>query len=212
MRSGCSESVAYRSTSARLPDLPYQMEMRRAPRRRGAGPVLGLSGEWRAAMYLAMSGFLGRRVVDPLKAQLTQGVSPTKLALALTLGAVVGVLPVLGTTTLLCAVAAAALRLNQPAIQVANYVAYPLQLLLFIPFFQAGARLFGQPPVPFTLGQIRAELAADALGTVGRYLGANLRAVAAWGLLAPLAAAVLFLALRALLSRLPLPAGEPSRP
>jgi uncharacterized protein (DUF2062 family) len=148
-------------------------------------------------------GFLRRRVLEPLRAQLTQGVSPARLALALALGAVVGVFPVLGTTTLLCAALAAGLKLNQPAIQVANYVAYPLQLVLFIPLFQAGAWLFGQPPVPFTVEQLQAELAADVVGTIGRYLVHDLRAVVAWALLAPPAAGLLFGAFRALLERVP---------
>jgi uncharacterized protein (DUF2062 family) len=146
------------------------------------------------------------RLLVPLQLQLTQGVSPSRLALALSLGAVVGMMPMLGVTTVLCAVLAIGLRLNQPAIQLANYVAYPLQLLLFIPSFQAGAWLFGRPPVAFGLAQLRAELVADALGTVGRYLGDNLRAVAAWGLVAPLLGGLLFLLLRALLSALPRPA------
>lgn len=153
-----------------------------------------------------------RRVLEPLKAQLLQGVSPGKLALALALGVVVGVFPVLGSTTALCALAALALRLNQPAIQVANYLAYPLQLLLFIPFFQAGAALLGAPPVSFTLTQLQAELSADLGGTVLRYLSANLRAVAAWALVAPLATLLLQFALRLLLSRLPLPAAAPPGP
>jgi len=153
--------------------------------------------------------FVQRRLIGPLKAQLTQGVTPARLALALSLGAVLGVLPVLGVTTLLSAVVAAALRLNQPAIQVANYAAYPLQLLLLIPFFQAGAALFGAPPVQFTLSQLQAELAADVGGTVARYLLANLRAVAAWALLAPVLFAALHLLSRALL---PAPPTEPPRP
>lgn len=150
--------------------------------------------------------FIQEKLIQPLKAQLTQGVTPSRLALALSLGAVLGALPVLGVTTLLSAVVAAALRLNQPAIQVANYAAYPVQLLLFLPFFHLGATLFGVPPVSFTLAQLQAELSADLGGTMLRYLGANLRAVAAWALLAPLAAAALHLAFRALLARLPLPA------
>jgi uncharacterized protein (DUF2062 family) len=153
--------------------------------------------------------FIQRKLIQPLKAQLTQGVSPSRLALALALGAVLGVLPVLGVTTLLSAVVAAALRLNQPAIQVANYAAYPLQLLLFLPFFHAGAALFGVAPVSFTLAQLQAELSADLGGTMLRYLGANLRAVAAWALVAPLAGAAVHLTLRALLTRLPLPAPLP---
>jgi uncharacterized protein (DUF2062 family) len=152
-----------------------------------------------------VSQFLRRRLLAPLQAQLTQGVSPTRLALALALGLVIGVVPLLGATTALCALLAVALRLNQPAIQLANYVAYPLQLLLFVPFFQAGAWLFGRPPVTLGLGQLRAELSADALGTIGRYLFDNLRGLAAWGVLAPLAGALVFLVCRALLSRLPLP-------
>jgi uncharacterized protein (DUF2062 family) len=148
---------------------------------------------------------LHARVLRPLQAQLTQGISPSRLALALALGVVVGIVPVLGVTTGLCALLAVGLRLNQPAIQLANYVAYPLQLLLFVPFFQAGARLFGRPPVAFSFSQLQAELASDALGTVGRYLFDNLRGLAAWGLAAPLLVAVLYLLARAILSRLPLP-------
>jgi uncharacterized protein (DUF2062 family) len=117
------------------------------------------------------------KIVEPLRTQLTQGVSPSRLAAALALGAVLGVFPVLGTTTLLSALAAATLRLNQPAIQVSNYVAYPLQLALYLPFFRAGAALFGGPPVTFTLSQVQAELAADVGGTVVRYVGA---AIAGW--------------------------------
>ena len=149
---------------------------------------------------------LRARLLDPLARQLTQGVSPGRLALALALGIVLGTFPVLGATTALCALAGVALRLNQPAIQVANYVAYPLQLALFLPFFRAGAWLFGAPPVPFTLADVKASLARDAWGTVAAYAGANLRAVVAWALVAPVAAAALRLALRPLLARLRLPA------
>ncbi len=144
----------------------------------------------------------------PLQAQLRQGVTPSKLALALALGLVVGVVPVLGVSTAVCALLATALRLNQPAIQVANYVAYPLQLLLIIPTFQAGARIFGRPPITFDFARLQAELDADTLGTVGRYLADVLRALAVWGALAPLVFGLLYLLLRALLSRLPLPRTE----
>jgi uncharacterized protein (DUF2062 family) len=155
---------------------------------------------------------LHRRVLRPLQAQLTQGVSPSRLALALALGLVIGLVPVLGVTTGLCALLAVALRLNQPAIQLANYIAYPLQLLLFIPFFKAGARLFGRPPVTLDFSRLQAELAEDTLGTIGRYLFDNLRALAAWALLAPLLGGLLYLLVRAILSRLPLPRAEDPGP
>ncbi len=150
-----------------------------------------------------MKAFLKARLVDPIARQLTQGVTPGALALALALGLTVGTLPVLGLTTLACALAAAALRLNQPAIQVANYAAYPLQLLLYIPFFQAGAWLFGAPPLGLTVDGVRAELTADLWGTMGKYAWANVRAVGAWATVAVPTTLLLFAVLRALLERLP---------
>lgn len=154
-----------------------------------------------------MRALLRRKLVDPLARQLTQGASPERLALALALGVVLGAFPVLGATTALCAVAGVALRLNQPAIQVANYLAYPLQLALYIPFFQAGAWLFGAPPVAFDVADARAALARDLAGTVAAYAGANLRAVVAWAIVAPAVAVLLRYALRPLLARLRAPAG-----
>ncbi len=148
-----------------------------------------------------MPPFLQRRVIDPLRAQLTQGVTPSRLALALSLGVVLGVVPILGITTLLCGVVAAVLKLNQPAVQVANYAAYPVQLALFVPFFHLGAWIFRQPPMTFTVAQLRAELHEDRLGTLAHYAGANLRAVAAWALVAPLVVGVLFVVLRPVLRR-----------
>lgn len=69
--------------------------------------------------------------------QLTQGVTPQRIALTLTLalGALLGVFPVLGATTVLCTAAALWLRLNQPL----NAVLSPLHLLLLYPFCRAGS-------------------------------------------------------------------------
>jgi uncharacterized protein (DUF2062 family) len=156
---------------------------------------------------------LKRRVAGPVMAQLRQGATPDRLALSLALGVVLSAIPVLGFTAVLCVGVAAALRLNQPAILAANYAATPVQAALYIPFFHAGAWLFGAPPVSFSLAQVRAELEAGVWATVVRYWDANLRAVGAWALAAPLAAAALFLVLRALLRRLPLPiAPAPAAP
>jgi len=145
--------------------------------------------------------FLRSRLVEPIRRQLTQGVTPGALALALALGITLGVLPLLGLTTIACAVAAAALRLNQPAIQVANYAAYPLQLLLYVPFFRVGAWLFGAPAPSITLSEVRAELAADMWGTMGHYAWANVRAVGAWAVVAIPVAVLLQVGLRAVLTR-----------
>lgn len=149
-----------------------------------------------------------QRVVAPVVGQLKQGVTPEKLALSLALGAVVSLMPVLGVTTLVALALSTVLRLNHVAVVAANYLAYPLQLVLYIPFFQMGAWVTRGPPVPFSLAQIQAELAAGVWPTVVKYAGANLRAVVAWLVLAPLATWLLYLLLRPLLARLPIPRAE----
>ncbi|AMO54847.1 DUF2062 domain-containing protein [Endozoicomonas montiporae] len=90
-----------------------------------------------------MSSFVQNRILSPVKALLNQGLNPDALALCLSVGFVLGFFPVFGITTLLCVLAAGVLRLNQVAIQIANYCGYPLQFILFIPFIRLGEYLFG---------------------------------------------------------------------
>jgi uncharacterized protein (DUF2062 family) len=77
---------------------------------------------------------------------LRQGISPRRLALTIALGFAIGCIPVLGIPTVLCAGLALVLRLNQPAIQLANYAAMPLQLILIVPFIRLGKWMFGLSP------------------------------------------------------------------
>jgi uncharacterized protein (DUF2062 family) len=165
------------------------------------GPAYeGVMGSLRETLQL--------RVVQPVKQQLWQGATPRKLALSLAVGIVISVMPVLGITTLFALLASAVLRLNHVATVAANYVAYPLQILLFIPFFQAGAWLTQGPPVPFSLEQIQAELAGGIWATVVRYAEADARAMVAWALFAIPATWLLYLFFHRLLARLPLPRHE----
>ena len=78
-----------------------------------------------------------------LIAFLKMGITPEKLALCIALGFTFGMIPALGTTTILCALTAFILRLNLAAILVVNYFVYPIQLALLLPFIRAGEWLFG---------------------------------------------------------------------
>ena len=83
---------------------------------------------------------------------LVQGITPRRLALTLALGFAIGCIPVVGIPTALCALLALALRLNLPAIQAANYLVMPLQLVLIVPFVRLGGWLLssghGKPSPP----------------------------------------------------------------
>ena len=86
---------------------------------------------------------LREKIVTPLSSLLKQGLSPKKLALVIALGFVLSIFPVLGTTTLICSLVALTFQLNIAAIQIANYTAFPLQIILFFPFLNLGETLSG---------------------------------------------------------------------
>jgi uncharacterized protein (DUF2062 family) len=99
-----------------------------------------------------------------------------------------GRFPVLGSTTLLCALAGLALGLNQPAIQPINYVVYPLQLALLIPFYRLGERLFHAPKLAITAEGVKALIHSGIWNAIHELWDTTLRAIIAWSLVAPLLA------------------------
>lgn len=119
---------------------------------------------------------VGRLVVELLRT----GLTPEKLALSIVLGVVLGVFPVIGATTILCGIAGVALGLNQPVIQSVNYVVYPLQFVLLIPFVRAGEWLFGSPRLQLSAQEIAAAVARDPLGAISAFWTITMQALVAW--------------------------------
>lgn len=132
-------------------------------------------------------------------ALLSEGMTPHKIALTLALGLMLGATPVLGTTTILCTAAAVVLRLNLPLIQAVNFLAYPLQLLLLIPFMQAGQWLFRQAPLPFTREQLLVLLHAGFRHALEQLWLYSLHGVVAWLLLGGAGALLVYVILRPIL-------------
>ncbi len=140
--------------------------------------------------------FWQRRIVAPIVAQLRQGITPEKIALTIALGVVLGIFPILGSTTLLCGLAAVALRLNQPVIQLVNYFTYPLQLALIIPIYRAGEILFFKTPVPLSIPFLFERFKAD-FGQFLREFGMiAVQGIVVWCLLAPVLVGVLYFVFR----------------
>ena len=124
--------------------------------------------------------FLYKKAVEPAVALIKQGVSPEKISLGMACGIILGVFPVLGSTTILCGLAAIIFRLNLPAIQLVNYMVYPLQLLLLIPFFHLGNLLFQIEPLPLSAQELITLLRSDLWGTVRAFWSTTLHAIVAW--------------------------------
>ena len=145
-------------------------------------------------------------MVQPVIDLLKQGITPEQIGLSLALGVTVGVIPVLGTTTILCTIIALSARLNLPAIQATNWLVYPLQLILLIPFFRFGEWLFRAPPLPISPEKLVAMFKTDLWNSIVSLWDTTLHALVAWLLVAPALTIVVYFALLPLLKRMPLPA------
>jgi uncharacterized protein (DUF2062 family) len=146
-------------------------------------------------------GFFYRKLVRPVLDLLKQGVTPEKIALSLALGAALGVFPALGWTTGLCAIAALALRLNLPAIQIVNYFMYPAQIALLIPFFRLGEKLFRAPHFPISVPQMYAMIRVSMWDAIKALWTTTWHAIIVWMLIAPVFVAVAYGILAPLLRR-----------
>ena len=137
-------------------------------------------------------GFWQRRVLEVLLAQLRQGITPQKIAFTIALGTVIAIFPIMGTTTTLCLLVGFWLRLNQPIIQLVNWVAWPLQIPGIYFFVRVGEWLTRTPPVSFTITALLAAFKASPWQFLRQYGLTGLRAVLAWLLIAPAVALLLY--------------------
>ena len=146
--------------------------------------------------------FCKRKIVEPVKRFLAQGLSSRELSLSIAFGVTLGTIPVLGMTTILCSLAAIVLRLNLPVIQFANYLVYPLQIALLVPFYYLGDLFFGARQ------DMRFDTLKDVLAgipnkeTMTMLFDSTLNAVGAWLLISPLILMLLYAALKPMLVRI----------
>jgi uncharacterized protein (DUF2062 family) len=118
-------------------------------------------------------------------AQLTQGITPEKLALTVAVGGACALFPILGTTTILCLIVAVALRLNQPIVQLLNQAFWPLHVPAIYGCVRLGEVIYGVPHASFQLRRMH-DLLWHAPAHFFRDYGAlALYAVTAWAVLAP---------------------------
>jgi uncharacterized protein (DUF2062 family) len=136
--------------------------------------------------------FWKRRIVAPIAAQLTQGVTPQKIALTIALGIVVGVFPILGATTALCGIAGVVFKLNQPIIQLVNYLLTPVHLALLIPFYRAGEMLLRRDPIPLSVSLLFERFSAGFWKFLADFGMIAIGGILVWLILAPFFIAGIF--------------------
>lgn len=135
-------------------------------------------------MESKLKSFWRRRVIGLIVAQLTQGVSPEKIALTLALGSMLAVFPILGATTALCFIAGVSLKLNQPIIQLVNWLVWPLQIV-FIPIFvRMGEWIVRAKPVPFSVPELLEKFRASPGKFMQEFGMTGVHGIIAWSVAA----------------------------
>jgi uncharacterized protein (DUF2062 family) len=152
--------------------------------------------------------FWRERVIALIVAQFTQGFTPPKIALTIALGFGLGIFPILGATTALCAIAGVGFKLNQPVIQLVNWIASPLQLTLILIFVRIGEWLMRAPPVSFSIPELFRKFNASPVKFFQEFGLTGLHGIVAWLVIAPLLTALIYFLLLAPLKKL----SQSSRP
>ena len=103
---------------------------------------------------------LKRKVTNPLINFLRQGLTPEMLSRTIASGLLVGTIPIPGTSTLLCTALSLGFRMNLALIQLVNYLVFPLQILLFVPFYTIASKISGKI-IFFNASEISAQFAGS---------------------------------------------------
>jgi uncharacterized protein (DUF2062 family) len=139
--------------------------------------------------------FWRKRVISVITAQFVQGITPAKISLTIALGLNLGIFPILGATTLLCAIAGLWLKLNQPVIQLVNWIASPLQLMLILVFVRLGECLMRAPHLQLSIPLLIRKFHDSPLNFLREFGLTGLHGIVAWILIAPFLTAIIYAAL-----------------
>ncbi|WP_221032270.1 DUF2062 domain-containing protein [Actomonas aquatica] len=147
--------------------------------------------------------FWQRRLVDPIKRQLTQGVTPRKITFTLAVSTVCSLFPFLGFTWLLNLFVGLPLRLNQPIMQTLNQLLTPVHVPMIVVYVRLGELIWGSEEQAFSVVDMVQNFADLTFGEFLEKFGwAGVHAFTAWFISIPLLFAVVYFPLRPVIDRL----------
>jgi uncharacterized protein (DUF2062 family) len=130
------------------------------------------------------------------------GATPERLAWSIAAGLLIGINPILGSTTILCLALAFVFRLNVAASQLGNHIVYPLEIILIIPFIHVASRVFHTAPMPLSANELLHAAREHPLDLSRRLWLWEWHAFLLWLLVAAVAVPLIALALIPILRRL----------
>ena len=129
------------------------------------------------------------------------GATPRRLAWSIGVGIVVGLNPLVGTTTVLCLALAFAFRLNIAAAQIANHAMFPFEVALVLPFIRLGSRVFRTAAMPLSAAVFLERARTSPVALVRLVWIWEWHALLVWLLFAAVAAPLIALSLMPVLLR-----------
>ncbi len=136
--------------------------------------------------------FWQERVVALITGQLKQGITPEKIALTFALGICLATFPIVGTTTLLCLTIGVWLKLNQPIIQLVNWLASPLQLVMIVVFVRLGEWIVRAQRVSFSIPELFRKFHESPLKFFQEFGMTGVHGIVGWMVTAPFAGVLLY--------------------
>ena len=149
-----------------------------------------------------IASILRRRVLGPVLQLLRVGATPERLARSIAVGIVIGINPLLGSTTVLSLAVPSLLGLNVVACQLGNHLVYPLELLLFPVFIRFGSMLFRTEALPLEMRALLQSFKLHPWDTTRLLWRWEWHALVVWGIFAVIAVPLLRLLLQPLLERM----------
>jgi hypothetical protein len=95
-----------------------------------------------------------------------QGLSPIELTQSILVAALFSIIPILGVTTILLTAFSLKRKLNLPIMIAISYLAWPLQILMIIPFINIGEYIFSVPQTHHSVEEIIASFQESFFGTL----------------------------------------------
>jgi len=149
----------------------------------------------------AHHNWIYRHGVLPILALLRMGATPRSLAWSIAAGVLIGINPVVGSTTLICLAVTIRFRLNVVAAQIANHAMFPLELALVVPFIRLGSRVFHTAAMPLAPHLLLEEARRAPLTLIRKLWMWEWHAFVLWAAIALVAAPLLAQALTPLLQQ-----------
>lgn len=130
-----------------------------------------------------------------------QGLTPTQLSLSMTIGILIGILPLFGVATIVVTALALYMRINMPLAVFMSYAVTPIHLLLFIPFIRLGEWITATPSSKLTVQAIRQTFQQDYWEALAYMIGQLGCGVLGWTVAAIPGAVLFYFVARLMLAR-----------